>query len=412
MIRLVFLFFFFISAIFTDVKSPNGVIKFDVESDNIPEMTLNSTGLGIGVIPSANLHVNGNAIIPKEAFIGGNSGSANLNIHGTIGHNFQTVSSNSTLGDYSIVLADSSSDNITLTLPYAGNVAGRLYHIKKISTSNSVWISGGGNLIDDTSPIELPPSNNRGSVKLVSNGIRWYKVDQQNISDTIASDNLVAWWKLDEPSDATAVIDSSSSSYYGSIDNIGSDNVGVTGLFNHAINFNRSEANQKIAVSGIDMANWPALSVSVWVYYRGDGGGSDEHAVISNWDTGNAQAGFLIRIDPSTSDKIEAYVQGSPDGTGNQSRGDYTDLLVPKNTWSHIVITYDSTEGLNTYLNNTGSSLNPRTASGLLNSSTSNDLYLGYAWGNDWYDGLIDDVRIYNRVLTKSEIQVIYEQGQ
>lgn len=412
MSRFFLLCLFFTSVSQADVKSSNGTIKFDAESDNQAEMTLNATGLGIGVLPSTNLHIQGNAIVSSQLFIGNNSGSSNLNLHGTMGYNFQTVSSNTTLSGNSIILVDSFSDNITLTLPYAGNVQGRLFHIKKISTSNSVWISGGGNLIDDTNVIELPASNDLGSVKLISDGLQWYKIEQKDISQTIAAANLVAWWKLDEASTATTILDSSSNGYNGSIEGITSDNVGVSGLFNKAINFNRSEADNRLVVSGIDMNNWSALSVSVWVYYRGDGGGSDEHGVISNWDTGNNKAGFLIRIDPSVSDRIEAYVQGSPGGTGAQSRGEYSDLLVPKNTWSHIVMTYDSVAGLNTYLNTVGASLNPKAANGNLNNVSSNDLYIGHEWSNDWYDGLVDDVKIYNRALTPTEIQALYNQGR
>ncbi len=111
------------STCFCDVLSTDGKIRFDTRMDGQAEMTLNSTGLGIGVLlPSSNLHVNGNAIISEQLFVGGSSGSSNLNVIGTIGYGVQTVSSNATLGDSSVVLVDSSSDNITLTLPYAGNV--------------------------------------------------------------------------------------------------------------------------------------------------------------------------------------------------------------------------------------------------------------------------------------------------
>ena len=123
--------FFVVKSISADVRSLDGTINFDVQSDGQTEMSLNTTGLGIGVSPSANLHVVGNTIVSKKLFVGGSDGSSNLNINGTLGYGLQTVSANATLADYSIVLADSSSDNLVLTLPYAGNASGSQYHIKK-----------------------------------------------------------------------------------------------------------------------------------------------------------------------------------------------------------------------------------------------------------------------------------------
>lgn len=161
------------SLLMADVKSTTGQIKFDTQMDNQAEMTLNETGLGIGVTPSTNLHVHGNAIVSEQVFIGGSSGSSNLNVNGTFGFGIQTVSSNVTLGDYSVVLVNSSSDNIKLTLPYAGNVTNRIYSIKKTSISNSVCIHGNGNKIDD-SPFYLLTSGNISSIEVASDGSQWF----------------------------------------------------------------------------------------------------------------------------------------------------------------------------------------------------------------------------------------------
>jgi hypothetical protein len=70
------------SACFCDVLSTDGKIRFDIQSDGQAEMTLNSTGLGILTLPSSNLHVNGNAIISEQLYVGGSSGSSNLNVNG------------------------------------------------------------------------------------------------------------------------------------------------------------------------------------------------------------------------------------------------------------------------------------------------------------------------------------------
>ena len=51
---------------------------------------------------------------------------------------------------------------------------------------------GAGNLIDDTSPIELANSTTTlPSVKVMSNGSQWYVIESKDLSATVASDNLV-----------------------------------------------------------------------------------------------------------------------------------------------------------------------------------------------------------------------------
>lgn len=128
--RIIIVLLILTSSLVADVKSTTGQIKFDAQSDNQAEMTLNSTGLGIGVTPSTNLHVNGNAIVTEQVFVGGSSGSSNLNVNGTLGYQIMSLSSNSNLGENTAVIADISSSNLLLSLPYSSNISGRVLKIK------------------------------------------------------------------------------------------------------------------------------------------------------------------------------------------------------------------------------------------------------------------------------------------
>lgn len=207
MTRIFIVLLIFTSSLVADVKSITGQIKFDTQMDNQAEMTLNSAGLGIGVTPSTNLHVNGNAIVTEQVFVGGSSGSSNLNVNGTIGYGFQTVTSSTTLGQSSTVLVDSSSDNIILTLPYAGNVAGLLFNIKKIASENEVRISSSGNI--DNYPELILNSNNSNlpNINLVSDGNKWFILDNF-VEEPLgpSSSNLILW--LDASDENTLTYDS------------------------------------------------------------------------------------------------------------------------------------------------------------------------------------------------------------
>ena len=74
----------------------------------------------------------------------------------------------------------------------------------------------------------------------------------------------------------------------------------------------------------------------------------------------------------------------------------------PVNAWTHVALTYDGST-LRLYVNGTQAAT--RAATGAIQTTT-NPLWIG---GNspygEYFQGLIDDVRVYNRALTATDIQ-------
>ena len=394
MTRLLIVFYFLISVVMADVKSTTGQIKFDTQMDNQAEMTLNGTGLGIGVTPSANLHVNGNAIVSDQLFVGGSSGSSNLNVNGTLGYGFQTVSSNTTLGDVSIVLVDSSSDNITITLPYAGNVTGREYQIKKISTSNAVWVSGGGNLIDDTNPIELANSTTAlPSVKVMSDGSQWYVIESKDLSATVAADNLVGWWKLDETSGDT-VFDSSGQNFHGSIENFATNQIGQDGILYKSVEVDGVNDYIDLPTLGFTRASGEPLTVTAWIKPSSNTIG---RGVIFGSRNGSG-SGDLFKIEVNNSNQyVFEY-----DSTGNGGIATGSSISTG---WAHIAAIYDGSDII-LYINGLEVSRN----TGNPNAAIDQDNYqIGKRSDSntEYFDGNIDDLRLYNKALSQDEVSRI-----
>ena len=192
-------FYSFEQIAFPDVRSTTGILNFDANSDNNPEMILNSTGLGVGVVPSCNLHVAGNMIVANSLSVGGqNASGSNIHITGTLGFGFRTVSSNSTLDSSSVVFADTSSGNLTIECPIASTAEGREYTIKKISLQNTLTIAGGP--FDRQADLTLSNNSSMPSLMLLSSGGNWHILHVSGNGVTVGSDNLVGWWKLDEAS--------------------------------------------------------------------------------------------------------------------------------------------------------------------------------------------------------------------
>lgn len=83
--------------------------------------------------------------------------------------------------------------------------------------------------------------------------------------------------------------------------------------------------------------------------------------------------------------------------------------LVRPNTFQHVALTYDRSSGsANLYLNGTAVATQ---GLGVFTPQTSYNLYFGYRPGAAYFGGLIDEVSLYNRALSASEIQSIYAAG-
>jgi hypothetical protein len=84
--------------------------------------------------------------------------------------------------------------------------------------------------------------------------------------------------------------------------------------------------------------------------------------------------------------------------------------LITANTFQHVALTYDTNSGLAVlYIN--GASVAQQNL-GVFTPQTSYNVYLGYRPGGapiTYWDGLLDEIRIYNRALSSNEIAAIYD---
>ena len=170
--------------------SISGNIILDPGLDGLNTVTISSDGdLGIGGMSSGNkLHLAGNASVLGML-------SANKLKYKKNYRDFQTISSNTTLGDYSLTFVDTSSGNITLKLPYAGNVEGQIMSIKQISTGNSVTLQSPGSTIDGRSLL-VSTGNSLGYISLISSANQWHTLSSSSDwnQETIQSISGLSMW--------------------------------------------------------------------------------------------------------------------------------------------------------------------------------------------------------------------------
>lgn len=166
----------------SDVISTSGNIDFDVDDAGVHEARLNETGLAIGGNAEAevSLHVQGNGLLTGTLTIGSvASNSSNLYLSGVLSQSLESVNANVELDKHTMVMAGNSSDNLTLTLPGAWDVDGRLYQIKKTVSENEIMIQGGGKV--DGSPVGVSMSSgNLGSLLMISSRNSWHILENSH----------------------------------------------------------------------------------------------------------------------------------------------------------------------------------------------------------------------------------------
>ncbi len=222
----------------------------------------------------------------------------------------------------------------------------------------------------------------------------YWQIDEKNGSGTTAGilwsfttgdldTSLVGWWKFDEANGTTAY------------DSAGSNNGTIyggatwtTGHINGALSFNGSN---NYVNCGSGPSNYDNITVSAWMKTTTHG------PLVSNRYTAGSYGTWYTLF----SDVIEI---------GDNTNGGYKSLTFNTTTldgaWHHIVYTKNGTSHV-IYVDG---SLDQQFTSNA-DISWSRPLYIGKRL-SAWFNGVIDDVRIYNRALTANDVALLYQQGQ
>ena len=211
---------------------------------------------------------------------------------------------------------------------------------------------------------------------------------------------LVGYWSMNEGTGTVAG------------DGSGNENRGtltggptwVDGKRGKALNFDGND-DLVNAGSATSLDQLPAITVSAWIYPRNVAAASDDvfskrtAAGASGWkfgpsSTGAGRLSFVVDYDTDLNH------------TSNSN-------VISANVWQHIAISWDgSTSAANAriYINGVETTY-AQTTNGTTNrvSDAANPLTIGaQSDGGNPYNGLIDEVRIYNRALSAAEIQTLY----
>jgi len=224
-----------------------------------------------------------------------------------------------------------------------------------------------------------------------------------NASVTATSGQLVAYWAFDETSgvrnDSTPnnndLTDNNTVSY-------------ATGIISNGADFERSNSEYlsitDASQTGLDLTN--DFSVSMWINPESLSSGI-ENNLVGKYANASNQRSYTFSYYPNTT-IFRMY--NSSNGI-NVSNADISYSL-STGTWYHVVGVYDASAGsIQVYVN--GSSVS--TATGLNTSiyNSSAPFHVGYIadLGTSYWDGIIDELSIWNTTLSGSDITSLYNSG-
>ena len=203
---------------------------------------------------------------------------------------------------------------------------------------------------------------------------------------------LVSYWKLDGSA----------------ADSVGSNNgtlsgspTWTTGKINGALSFSGSSQYADMGTKFPSITS--AITISAWV-----NPGSSQIQYADIW--GDHQSDFKGMVMQQNSNTLNQYSWGY--GNGSNFNGGTGFFNLTSGTWTHVVAVKDATTCY-VYINGVEqTSLRGTCTSAIVPATSINySLGRGYAGGGRFFNGKIDEVAVWNRALSASEVSQLYNSG-
>ncbi|MCK6468364.1 MAG: LamG domain-containing protein [Candidatus Brocadia sinica] len=304
------------------------------------------------------------------------------------------------------------------------NSVGKWYHVAGTynKTTGEQRLYVGGLLVDTKfhpAGNTIVPSTSYADVRIgysmVNNGYFNGKIDEvyfynkplsdQEVQDlyNAVSDGMQSRYTFDEGSGLVAT-DSSGNGNDGAI--VGA--TWTTGKNGKALNFDG--INDFVSVP---RTNQDEISIAAW-FYKTVNDKKAVDAILGAWKWNSdiqLREGFDVRFYNTTPDRLE-FILVTQDGNGKKTqRTAVKDLSNSVGKWYHVAGTYNKTTGeqrlyvggllVDTKFHPAGNTIVPSTSYA--------DMRIGYSRvNNGYFNGKIDEVRLYNKPLSDQEVQDLY----
>jgi hypothetical protein len=214
---------------------------------------------------------------------------------------------------------------------------------------------------------------------------------------------LVGHWTFDGKDIGPNILDRSGSGNAGNLDFGSSGNTATTtapGRIGQAMEFDGTD--DKIGIADNATLDFGTGSFTVVAWVKAEGG---DGRIVYKYDNVSTTRGFMLLVNASIQADFKLFDTGGS-SQANVGGGPLTDV---SDGWHHVVGVRDGT-ATRIYIdgiekdNNTGATADV---------SGTTEMRIGADIFNDkWFDGILDDVRIYDRALSDDEITRLYLLGR
>jgi hypothetical protein len=226
------------------------------------------------------------------------------------------------------------------------------------------------------------------------------------------SSGLVGYWTFDSKDLKNNVADRSKQGNTGYMQGFTSTSSAVTvGKIGQGLKFDGVDDYVNAKTGSILNITGQNITISAWINPKTFGGGTLGRIV--NKHTTTDSAGYAFFLDSSnTTNGLSFAINDSTSGNGNIAVSVANIISLGK--WQHVVAVYNGS-GVSFYVNGIKKVSNAYNISGKnISDNSTLPFYIGgrSADALRQFNGSLDDIRVYNRALSASEVKQIYNMGR
>lgn len=235
------------------------------------------------------------------------------------------------------------------------------------------------------------------------------------------SSGLVGHWTFDGPDTAWSsdtagtVIDKSGNGNTGTLTSMNRKTSPTLGKIGQGLKFDGEDDYAVTSASTLVNPNTSDLTLSLWtkvVNFNLEGGGVSQRIFMQNIDGNNVW--MMTMNDGATGNPGSKQFAFAIQKNGTGYYKNTTTSTWSTNVWYHIVeVWHYNTNTQEIYVDGVSQALNTLSSSAFGLGSADNKVYVGQRSDNNGhFNGSLDDVRVYNRALSATEVKQLYNMGR
>ena len=225
-------------------------------------------------------------------------------------------------------------------------------------------------------------------------------------SNPALTNGLVGWWTLDGKDISDKVYDISGQGNNGYIYGVATTSAKIIGKIGQALTFKGVTGNYvRVTDPSSGALDFPADQNFTYTMWFKRASGTASVFLLSKGSTGTADTGYSFVLSGGKT------LLGELSKPGEAARLTVAGSTINDNNWHHLVVAHNRTGNMVIYLDGIQNATRDISAYNVDLSNSTNFLIGAATSGAGAFPGLIDDVRIYSRALSASEVSALYRSG-